>query len=93
MGKVSLNRYVGSLYFASYRINLVDLCCPACGNELEASEYRTSPIRDSFIDPYLEGDRLPVANDPQKIITFLCPRCMTRVTIPFDTIKKRDGRE
>lgn len=87
--KVSLNGYYGTLYFASYKIDLGDLHCPACGNELEATEYRTNSIRDSFIDPYLEGDRLPIANDPQKIITFLCPRCATTVTIPFDIIKKK----
>lgn len=88
MNKVSLDGYKGKLYYAPVKVKLSELKCPACGNILNAEEYRMEP-GGMWIDPFLEGNLIEVLREPKRVMTFKCPECFTEVEIPFEEIEKK----
>jgi len=87
MSKIVLDGYIGVLYYATGKIELGKLKCPACGSELGVEEFRMEP-NGEWISPFLDGDWIEVLREPKKVITFKCFNCLTQVSIPFDEIEK-----
>lgn len=88
MSKVSFVGYTGKLYYAPVKVKLSELKCPACGNILNAEEFRVEP-GCMCIDPFLDGDLIEVLREPKRVMTFKCPKCFTTVEIPFDKIEEK----